>query len=351
MNRRLASLKELSLASLRCVLRGVYGVTGFTCKLLLVAWCSLALYFSNAPWLWLRVILMVAFLAFGIWMLWVRRGKSSLLWFSAGCGAVLLWWAMIRPSHDRPWKAEVARMPRAVIEGDQLRISNFRNFTYRSRDDFDVHYEDRVFDLADLKAVDFFISYWSPGLVGHTFLSFDFGNDDPLCISIEVRPEVGEGFAPVGSMFKQFELIYIAGDERDIVGVRTIHRKEEVYLYRTRMSPRNARALLEHYLERMNELADKPEFYHLLSNSCTVNTIYHAWASAGLERRFDIRYLLNGLIDQVLYAEGLVDTSLPFAELRERSRINDEALSAGDVDFSTAIRTGLPTIPSHVPPP
>jgi hypothetical protein len=350
MNPQLASLRKLALATLRCLVFSAAAVAGFLCKLLLVAWCSLAIFFSNAPWPWLRVTLMVAFLALAVWLLCVRRGKRPLAWFSAACGAVVAWWSLIPPSHDRPWKPEVARMPRAVIEGDQLRISNFRNFTYRHRDDFDVRYEERVFDLADLKAVDFFISYWKPGPIGHTFLSFDFGDDDPLCISIEVRPEVGEGFAPVGSMFKQFELVYVAGDERDLVGVRSLHRNEDVYLYRTRASPRNARALLEHYVGRMNALADEPEFYHLLSNSCTVNIVRYARASVGVEKRFDIRYLLNGLIDQALYAEGYVDTTLPFAELRERSRINDEALSAEDVDFSASIRTGLPTIPNPPPP-
>lgn len=345
MSRRIATCWKLILAGLRCVSLAAAGVAGFLCKVLVIAWCSLALYFFNAPWLWLRVVLVLMFLGFSVFTLWIRPGRRPLVAFAACCGLVALWWSLIHPSHDRAWKPEVAVMPRAVIEGDQLRVTGFRNFVYRSRDDFDVRYEERVFDLADLKAVDFFISYWKPGPVGHTFVSFDFGNDDPLCISIEVRPETGEGFAPVGSMFKQFELIYVAGDERDIVGVRGIHRKEDVYLYRTRTSPRAARRLLEHYLERMNELADKPEFYHLLSNSCTVNTVYHAWASAGLERRFDFRYLLNGLIDQFLYSEGLVDNSLPFAELRERSRINDEALAAGPDGFSEAIRVGLPTIP------
>ena len=40
------------------------------------------------------------------------------------------------------------------------------------------------------------MSYWSEGLVGHTFLSFIFDNAPPLSISIETRPEVGEGFSP-----------------------------------------------------------------------------------------------------------------------------------------------------------
>jgi hypothetical protein len=42
---------------------------------------------------------------------------------------------------------------------------------------------------------------------------------------------------------------------------------------------------------------------------------------------FDIRYLLNGLIDRYLYEVGVGDTTLPFEELRRRSRINEAAWS------------------------
>src|SRR4029077_3634295 len=100
---------------------------------------------------------------------------------------------------------------------------------------------------------------------------FIFDNAPPLAISIETRPEVGEGFDPIASMFKQFELIYVMGEERDIVGVRANHRNETVYLYRLNASADDARALLMVYLERINELAERPEFYHLLTNSCTIN--------------------------------------------------------------------------------
>jgi uncharacterized protein DUF4105 len=111
-----------------------------------------------------------------------------------------------------------------------------------------------------LTALDFFVSYWSEGLVGHTFLSFIFDDAPPLSISIETRPEMGEGFAPIASMFKQFELIYVVGDERDLVRVRTNYRKETVYLYRLNASAADARRLLLVYLARINELADRPEF-------------------------------------------------------------------------------------------
>ena len=48
-----------------------------------------------------------------------------------------------QPSHDRPWRPEVAVMPRAFIDGDRVRITGVRNFEYRSRDDFTVRYEER----------------------------------------------------------------------------------------------------------------------------------------------------------------------------------------------------------------
>ena len=106
-----------------------------------------------------------------------------------------------------------------------------------ARDDFTVRYEEREVSISHLTSLDFFVSYWKKGPVGHTFLSFNFDNAPPLCISIETRPEVGEGFSPIASLFKQFELIYVVGDERDIVRVRTNYRNEDVYLYRILTSP------------------------------------------------------------------------------------------------------------------
>ena len=139
------------------------------------------------------------------------------------------------------------------------------------------------------------------------------------------------------------------GDERDIVAVRTNHRRESVYLYRLNSSPQDARRLLMVYLERINELADRPEWYHLLSNSCTINIIRYLNA-AGRQGRFDIRHLLNGLIDSYLYHSGRVDTSMPFEELRRRSLINSVAQAAERAgDFSARIRASLPMPSTRAP--
>lgn len=318
----------------------------FLCQVLLIAWATLAIYYSNLPWTALRLSLAIAFAAFAIWALWFSRQRRMPGVVGALFLGVVAWWISIPPSHDREWRPEVAVMPRAFIDGDRVRITGVRNFDYRSRNDFTVRWEEREVSLSHLTALDFYVSYFTEGPVGHTFVSFIFDNAPPLSISIETRPEVGEGFAPVASLFKQFELIYLVGDERDLVGVRTNHRREPVYLYRLNTSADDARRLLLVYLKRINELADRPEFYHLLTNSCTINIVRYANA-AGRAGRFDIRHLLNGLIDSYLYHSGRVDTTLPFDELRRRSLINEAARAAdGASDFPERIRASLPTV-SH----
>ncbi len=314
----------------------------FLVRVVLILWATLAIYYSNLPWPGLRLGLAIAFAAFAVAAIWIapgRRMSAALIVLYVG---VVAWFVSISPSHDRQWRPEVAVMPRALVDGDHVHLTGVRNFQYRTRSDFTERYDERDLSLAHLTGIDFYVSYWSEGPVGHTFLSFIFDNAEPLSISIETRPEVGEGFAPVASMFKQFELIYVVGDERDLVGVRTNHRRETTYLYHTTASAEEARRLLLIYLARVNELADRPEFYHLLSNSCTINIIRYANA-AGRVGGFDIRHLLNGLIDGYLYDSGRIDSSLPFEELRRRSLINEAAQAAdGAPDFSERIRASLP---------
>lgn len=314
-------------------------------QFVVITWGTLAVYYSNLPWGWARGGLAVGFAVFAVWSLWVaRRHRARWKWGFAGVYAgVLVWWVCIPALHDRVWRAEVAVLPRAVIEGDRVRISGVRAFRWRSRDDFDVRYEEREISLGHVSGVDLFVSYWKPGPVAHTFLSFTFDDGaPPLCISIEARPEVGESFATLPAMFKRFELVYVVGDERDLVGVRTGVRNEDVYLYRVRSTPEGARKLLGLYLSRINAIAERPEWYHLLSNNCTVNILRDARAAGAGYDRFDHRYLFNGLVDHVVYNAGAVDTSVSFEELRERSRITDVARAAGGAaDFSARIREGI----------
>jgi hypothetical protein len=337
----LSSIHKFLSRSFSCLIAVIW----FLCLALLIAWATLAIYYSNLPLAGLRLGLAGAYAVFAIWAFWFSRQRrmsaiAILLFLGVVAG-----WTSIRPSQDRNWRPEVAVMPRAVIDGDRVRLTGVRNFEYRTRDDFTVRYEEREVLLSHLTALDFYVSYFMRGPAAHTFLSFIFDNAPPLSISIETRPEVGQGFAPIASLFKQFELIYVVGDERDLVRVRTNYRREEVYLYRLNTSADVSRRLFLIYLARINELADRPEFYNLLTNSCTINIVRYANA-AGRVGRFDIRHFLNGLVDSYLYHSGRIDTTLPYDELRRRSLINEAAQAAdGAPDFSQRIRASLPTVP------
>src|SRR5688572_3727435 len=172
-------------------------------------------------------------------------------------------------------------MPRAIFDagagGDRVRISGVRAFDYRTRNDFTMRYESREISLSRVTSVDLLLSYWKNRAFSHTFVSFNFDDGSPpLCISIEIRPEVGEQFAMLPAMFKQFELIFVVGDERDLIGVRACQRREEVYRYPIKATPQAAQRLLRVYLDRINELAERPEFYHPLKNNCTTNIVRYA---------------------------------------------------------------------------
>jgi hypothetical protein len=169
---------------------GLIAATWFLCRAALVAWATLAIYYSNLPSAALRLGLAGAFAAFAVWALWLsRRRHMSVIMIALFLG-VVGWWITIRPSHDRPWRPEVAVMPRAFVSGDRVRLTGVRNFDYRTRNDFTVRYEERELQLSHLTALDFYVSYFMAGPVGHTFLSFIFDNAPPLSISIETRPEI-----------------------------------------------------------------------------------------------------------------------------------------------------------------
>ena len=91
-----------------------------------------------------------------------------------------------------------------------------------------------------------------------------------------------------------------------------------------------------------NRLAEQPKWYNALTHNCTTVIRDHA-KHVALGGAWNWRILLNGRLDELGYMRKNIDTSLPFSELRERSRINPRAMAAGNsVDFSARIREGLP---------
>ncbi len=313
------------------------------------AWGSAALWFDGPASRPLAALLAAAFpLAALALLLAVRPRRRAYVAFLVLFAVVLGWWLSLSPSNDRDWQPDVAQLPTAEIRGDMLTIRNLRNFDYRTETDFTERWETRTYDLSKLRGLDLYVIYWGSPSIAHTIMSWDFDDGQHLAVSIETRKEAGESYSAVRGFFRQYELYYVLADERDVVGLRTNHRKEDVYLYPLRTPPVRARALLLDYLKAVNRLAHQPKWYNALRYNCTTTIRMHASdVIAGVPR--DWRWLANGYLDELLYEKGVVNRHLPFAELKSLSHINPraQAVPPGG-DFSGVIRQGLPPRP---PPP
>ena len=320
----------------------------FVCLILLPAilWAAAALYI-DVPIPPLRIPLSITFLILAaVCFVAAKRWSVAVTFSFALFAAVVAWWFTLAPSNNRPWQPDVAQTPWAEIEGSRVTIHNVRNCDYATETDYRVKWETRTVDLSQMRGMDLFVVHWGSPLIAHTILSFDFANAPPIAISIEVRKEVGESYSSILGFFRQYELIYVIGDERDLIRVRTNYRQgEEVRLYHTRRTPDQARAIFLDYLKTANELHVKPRWYNALTHNCTTAMAPHlAVASPSGHIPWDWRILLNGYADKLAYDRGgLANDGLSFDELKRRAHINDAARAADQApDFSARIRAGRP---------
>ena len=311
----------------------------------MTAWVALAVYYSNLPGEYLRICLAGVFVlaGAGAFLFLPKRGRT-LIWFFVVFAVVVTWWMTIPASNTRNWQRDVSRVPYATLEGNLITIHDIRNLSYRTEADFDTVYYDKTFDLAKLDSVDLIAVYWMGDAIGHIMMSFGFQGKDFITFSIETRKEQGENYSTIKGFFKQYELIYIAGDERDLIRVRTDYRKpqEDVYLYRLGVKPERAQKLFMEYIRQINRMKQKPEWYNTLTTNCTTNIVYHMKTIGG-QVRYNWKILLSGYAPQYAYEQGALDTRISFEELKQRSYINPKAHTIGnDQEFSRKIREGIP---------
>ncbi len=280
--------------------------------------------------------------------LFVRRLRPALYVLAACLVATGLWWSSIRPSNDRQWQTDVSVLPWAEVDGDRVVFHNVRNFDYRTETDYTPAWYDHTYDLGKLDEVDIIAVYWMGDDIAHIMLSFGFGGEDYLAVSIETRKEVGESYSTLAGFFRRYELFYVVADERDSIRLRTNYRKdppEDVYVYQVNAPRENARRLFLDYVREINELRDHAKFYNTLTTNCTTSIWTHAQVNPHAAA-LSWKVLASGHVPSYLYDIGRLDTRLPFEELRRRSRINDVAHGADKAaDFSQVIRKDLPHAP------
>lgn len=245
------------------------------------------------------------------------------------------------PSNTRVWNTDQEILPYAKIQDNLISIYNIRNFSYASTTSYTPSYYDKTFDLNKLKKVWYIVEPFS-GIPGsaHTFLSFEFEDEQFISISVEIRKEKDESFHPIKGLFNTYEIMYVIADEKDSIKLRTNYRKDLVYLYPAKASKDRSKALFLDMIMRVNTLKDKPEFYNTITNTCTTNIVKHVnKMTPNRVPLFNFSVLFPENSDKLAYELGLIDTEISFEETRKRHLINDRALKyANDPDFSTKVR-------------
>lgn len=313
-------------------------------------WATLALYFGDSHSEKVQLKFSIVMVLFGssavIVLLFIPSISNLLLSIhSIIFLIVLLWWLNIKPSNKGNWKTDVDKLSYASIEGNLIAVHDIRNFSYHSEFDYYPDYYNKTFDLNKLEGVDLFAVYWMGPVIAHIIMSFDFGEHNYLAISIETRKKKGTGHSNIKGFFRQYELIYIVADERDVIGLRTNYRNnppEHVYRYRIKAPKENIKRLFLSYIDSINSLYKKPAFYNsLLSNCTTLIWLHNKLVNPG-HIPFSWKILLSGYVPEYLYESGWIDQQLPFTELRDRAYVNP--LTRGhniSPLFSSIIRTQI----------
>lgn len=319
-------------------------------------WAAAALYFDLSfsrlplvtPILYLALIAALAYVA--------KARLFRMLVCLGGFLIVLTCWLSLKPSNNRPWQANVSQTPWAEIDGDRVTIHNFRNCYYRQAAEFTCDWLTKTVFLSQLRGIDLFVDYWGSPWIMHPIVSFQFGNGDTdadyVAASIEARYRIGQSYSPIRSFFRQFTLVYVMANERDLVRLRTNYRSgEDVYLYHMIVSPEWSRLLFLQYLQQATLLRHHPRWFNAATDNCTTN-IFAQMAATGHLPEGSSRYawwiLLNGRAPEMLYRGGNFAGNLPFPELKKRALINPVAQAVGvarDDDapgFSRRIRLNRP---------
>lgn len=257
---------------------------------------------------------------------------------------VLVFMLVTNPSLSRNWSLDQFLMPEVKFTDDgMVHINNIRNVHYRTTRDYDLDYYDHDIAIDDVEAVWLAIAPFSGFGAAHAFISFGFSDGTYMAVSIEVRRRKGKSFDPVKGFFRQFEIMYVLADERDVIGVRTNIIKYDVRLYPIGTDKDIIREVFCDVLKRAAKLGREPEFYNTIWNNCATNLVRHA-------RRFSDKpipawspaYLFPEFFDRIAYRLSILDTNLDYKTARKYFNITARAQAEGISDnFSKAIRKGL----------
>ena len=274
-----------------------------------LAWTTLVL-----AWLWTALALqfmiglptpagILAGIGVPVGLIWTRRRRTVATLLALGFVTTLVVFLSLEPRNDRDWQTATSILPAARFEpGDgRVHLENVRDFRWTSPTRFEAAWYDVTVDLDRLDSLDVVVEqFGDSGLVAHTMLSFGFGGERWVAVSVEARKEAGEAYGVLAGCFRRFELVYVIGDERDLLGLRGAVRENPLYLYPLDVDPAFIRALFVDLLQEVNRLRAEPAFYHSFRGNCATTLVEHANRNAARPIPFSVEVLFPALAGRLL---------------------------------------------------
>jgi hypothetical protein len=256
---------------------------------------------------------------------------------------LFIWLIAQRPSHNRNWEVGQEKLPQIIFEDDNITINNFRNFLWKKDKEVEKIYETRKFKLSEINSADVVISHFdkNEGLA-HIFLSFGTSDGKHIIVSMETRRELGEEFSPLLGLLRQFEIIYVVGSERDVIGLRTdVREGERVYLYQTIASPEKSQQLFMKLAEEINSIFAKPKIYNTLTHNCTNEISRRVESISDLDFPLSWKTIMPGYFDEILYEMKIISHNKPFEEVKKEHLIDNTKVNYLDEDYSKQLREAI----------
>ena len=322
------SIYDYNFKSMKIILKKILYMVGTISLVLFGVYVSLSLFFRVDSVI-LSIVYLSIFLLSIIFIVISFRFKyfrfSSFGLFLIFTTAWFYWYTGIEPSNDKKWQKDVAILSYATFKDNFIKVHNIRDIKYTTEKNYKLSYYDEVFDVDKLNEIDFIATYWMGPNIAHTFLSFSFSDDKHLAISIEARKVENEAYSIIRGFFKQNELYYVVASEKDLIGVRTNIRKnpsEQVYMYQIDAKLEDKKRVFLNYMNKINRLKIKPEFYNTLTTNCTTSI----WDNSLINYSnitLNWKIFISGYTASYLYENNLLKTyGLSFKELEKKSYIN-----------------------------
>lgn len=240
----------------------------------------------------------------------MKRIAAGALLFAV---ALFLGWQLPKePSGERVWAPELAKTAQAGESDGLVYLNNVRDWTYGDGTVLGEGWIDETTAIAPgaIARVWFvFEPFASLPAAGHTYLTFELSDGRAYSFSVEARKEADERYSAFLGLFREYELAYTWGTERDFLSRRLLYLGHPVHMHPLNVNAEGAAALFSALVAETNGLKASPRFYNTLTANCTNLLAEMANRAAPGSVPYDLAWNLPGFSEKFLARIGFIEGS------------------------------------------